>query len=300
MIQHRQYGDSYGRHRASPARRPNLPQVARAPAARAAKDGRQVEELRAAMASPKSGLRLHYQPQVDAGTGCLTGFEALLRWTTEGGVAFNPLHTVELAARHGFAEALDIWVVQAVVICAGDWVRRQPNLVLAVNATSALLTLPSCARLVGGLLRNNQMPARNLCIEVTEMVLLNEQVTSNLLALRQIGVQLAIDDFGTGLSALSRLMDVPFDTVKLDRSFIADRTLSPQDEVFLEAMVRLGHARGASVTIEGVNRADDVELARRIGCDTCQGFWFAPALSAEEAEELVSSDRLPWQRTTPR
>jgi len=257
-------------------------------------------ELRMAMASPNSGLRMHYQPLVDAQSGALNGFEALLRWTTRDGETINPMRTVDLAARHGLGEALDLWVVQAVAIAAGGWLQRHPDLVIAINVTNALLTNPACAHIVENLLRSSNVPTRNVCIEVTEIVLLNEQTTSNLHALRALGVKLAIDDFGTGFSALSRLMDVPVDTVKLDRSFIMGRKLSPQDEAFLEAMVRMGHARGATVTIEGVSRAEDVDLARRIGCDTCQGYWFAQAISAEMAEKLVSSETLPWLYTTSR
>ncbi len=251
-------------------------------------------ELAAAMALPRSGLQLHYQPLVNAVTGRLTGFEALLRWTTLDGVAINPMRAVELANRFGLAGALDMWVVGAAIARVSGWVRRQPDLVVAVNVTSSLLTTPSCAVQVEAVLHEHDMQPGNLCIEVTETVLLDEQTTQNLLALRALGVRLAIDDFGTGFSALSRLMDLPVDTVKLDRSFIMGRTLSVQDEAFLEAMVRMGHARGATVTIEGVSRPEDVALARRIGCDNCQGYWFAQALSVDFADALVASDALPW------
>ncbi len=251
-------------------------------------------ELRQAMRDPDSHLTLHYQPLVNAANGSLVGFEALLRWTTRANACIDPPKIVALANNEGMAEALDLWVLQQAVLSAAQWVKAKPDIIIAVNMTSALLSSPECAAIVAGLLYIHALPARNLTIEVTEVLTLNDEIRLNLEILRRLGVRLAIDDFGTGMSTLARLMDLPVDTIKLDRSFILGRTLTAMDEDFLAALVRIGLARGATVTIEGVSRAEDVALAQRIGCHTCQGFWFGRAVNKDRADAIVLTNDLQW------
>jgi EAL domain-containing protein (putative c-di-GMP-specific phosphodiesterase class I) len=251
-------------------------------------------ELRQAMRDPSSRLTLHYQPLVSADDGSLEGFEALLRWTTVANVYIDPPKIIELVNNYDMAEALDLWVLQHAVLSAAQWVKAKPDIIVAVNMTAALLSSPECFAIVGGLLHTHTVPARNLSIEVTEELTLNEEIRTNLRKLRQLGIRLAIDDFGTGMSTLARLMDLAVDTIKLDRSFILGRTLTSKDEEFLAALVRIGTARGASVTIEGVSRAEDVALARRIGCNTCQGFWFGRAVNRARADAIVMTTDLQW------
>ena len=148
------------------------------------------------------------------------------------------------------------------------------------------------------LLRANGVNASNFCIEVPETTLLDQRATNNLAALRRLGLQRAIDDFGTGQSALTRLMDLEVDVVKLDRAFFMGREQGPQQLSFLTAIVDRAKARGSRVVAEGVATRQDAQLARKIGCAACQGFWFAGPLSASAAGGLarLSATELPWQQ----
>jgi len=255
------------------------------------------EQLHAALLARQSGLTLNYQPVVDATTGAILGFEALLRWTTPDGKQVPPLRVVDLAARANLLETLDFWVMQQAVSQTRPWLSANPRLVIAINVTAALLTSPLAVSAVRALLRANGVSAANFCIEVPETTLLDQRATNNLAALRRLGLQLAIDDFGTGQSALTRLMDLDVDLVKLDRAFFTAQEQGPRQRSFLGAIVDMAKARGSQVVAEGVATPEDARLAREIGCAACQGFWFAGPLTASAAGSLARSEtaELPWQ-----
>ena len=250
------------------------------------------QELHAALTSPAAerhgGLRLEYQPQIDIRSGALYGFEALLRWKTLNGQTISPLAAIDVAAHFGLAELLDRWVVRTAIAQLASWTVKHPGIVMSINLTQALLRHPNCAKIVEAELAWQGAPKSNFCIEVTETVLLDETILVNLHELRKLGVCLSLDDFGTGQSTLARLMDLPVDNVKLDRSFIINRKISDQDEAFLKAMVAMSTARGATTTIEGVSELEHLDLARRIGCTYSQGFWYSSAVPASKADEMLT------------
>ena len=257
-------------------------------------------QLRQDMVRSDGNLILNYQPIVDAMTGALLGFEALLRWQTRFGEQVPPPQVFDIAAQAGLVEALDFWVLQEACADTASWIRAQPNLVTNVNISGGLLGSPNCVSAVRDVLQECGTAPHNLCIEVMEELILDQPTSENLFALRGLGVRLAIDDFGTGRSNLARVLELMVDSVKLDRSFFAGRPLDGTAVDFLSSVVRMSHQRGATVIAEGVANELDAALARRLGCDACQGVWFSPALSAEEARALVIGGRPPPPRGEPR
>lgn len=254
------------------------------------------DQLQAALLARRSGLTLRYQPVVSAQNGALTGFEALLRWTTPAGQEVPPLRVVAVAEAANLSETLDFWVLQEAVTAARPWVAANPALTVAINVTSALLTSPLAVNAVRALLRASGVAPGNLCIEVTETTLLDLRATENLAALRKLGLQLAIDDFGVGQSALARLMELDVDVVKLDRAFFSGREPGAQQVAFLASMVAMAKARGSRVVAEGIASREDAQLAQKIGCAACQGFWFAGPLSAGATGSIAGAgvNDLPW------
>ncbi len=279
-----------------PLQSPPPPPLA-GPAPQGTADVDLAEQLQAALLAQQSGLTLNYQPVVDATSGAILGFEALLRWTTPDGQQVPPLQVVDLAARANLLATLDFWVMQQAVSQARPWLSANPRLVIAINVTAALLSSPLAVSAVRALLRAHGVSAANFCIEVPETTLLDERATKNLAALRRLGLQLAIDDFGIGQSALTRLMELDVDVVKLDRAFFRAQNPGPKQRSFLGAIVDMAKARGSRVVAEGVATSQDAVLAREIGCAACQGFWFAGPLSAGAAAVLARSStaELPWQ-----
>jgi EAL domain-containing protein (putative c-di-GMP-specific phosphodiesterase class I) len=255
------------------------------------------EELRQAILEPGTGLSLRYQPMVDARDGRLLGFEALLRWTTPNGLVIPPERVFAIATAHGLEEALEFWVLQEALMRSANWLLQQPGLTLSVNVAGALLANTLGLAMIRALLRSTGIPPASLCLEVTETMLLDEASRTNLSAIKALGLKVAIDDFGTGQSSLARLLDLDVDVVKLDRSFFVGRDGGREGDLsFLRAIVRMAHSRNATVVAEGIARSQDEALARRAGCDACQGFWYAQALSAEGTADMARETRQPWQR----
>ncbi len=259
-----------------------------------------VAQLRQDMVRP-GNLSLHYQPIVDAMSGALLGFEALLRWQTLCGEQVPPRQVFGIAAQAGLVQALDFWVLQEASIDTAMWVRTRPNLIINVNISGGLLGSSHCVNAVRDVLRGGGTAPHSLCIEVLEELILDQPTTDNILALRRLGVRLAIDDFGTGRSNLARVLELKFDSIKLDQSFFAGRALDEAAVDFLCSVVRMAHQRGATVIAEGVTNEFDAALAKQLGCDACQGVWFSEALAAEMAWPLViQGGLLPRPRGEPR
>jgi EAL domain-containing protein (putative c-di-GMP-specific phosphodiesterase class I) len=142
---------------------------------------------------------------------------------------------------------------------------------------------------VGRMLRETGLDPRWLGLELTETVLVNHQKegADTLHGLRAMGLHLAVDDFGTGYSSFSYLKHFPLDTLKIDRAFIRDITTDPDDAAIATAIIALGHALGLTVTAEGVETADHVELLRKQGCDHMQGYFFSRPLPADAIAQLL-------------
>jgi len=142
---------------------------------------------------------------------------------------------------------------------------------------------------VGRALRETGLEARWLGLELTETALVNHQKegTDTLHALRAMGLHLSVDDFGTGYSSFSYLKHFPLDTLKIDRAFIRDITSDPGDAAISTAIIALGHALGLTVTAEGVETVEQVELLRQQGCDHMQGYFFSRPVPPEDLVELL-------------
>ena len=249
-------------------------------------------ELRLEMVRSDGDLRLNYQPIVDAVTGALLGFEALLRWRNRAGAEVPPSEIFAIAARAGLVEALDFWVIQEACSDTAAWIRLRPDLIISVNVSDGVLGSPNCVDVLRGALKACGTAPHNICIEVLEELIMDGPTTDNLLALRDLGLRLAIDDFGTGRSNLARLLELKVDAVKLDRSFFAGRPSDGNDIEFLKSVVRMSQQRGSVVIAEGVASGFDAELAQLIGCNAIQGFWVSEVLNVEAARRLVIRGRL--------
>lgn len=251
--------------------------------------------LQDAMRCGGAGLSLHYQPLVDLATRALLGFEALLRWRLPDGLAVSPVALVGLAQAHGFAEALDGWVLERAVQDCAPWLEQRQALRISVNVSSGLLGTPGAVAQVQALLDVACLPASCLRLEVTEVMMLDALTARALGRLRTMGVAIAIDDFGTGQSSLARLLQLRVDEVKLDRSFLAAPCGARyRDLSFLRAVAGLAHARDARVVVEGIEAAEDEALARAAGCDIGQGYWYAGALPMQACAEMALAVAPPW------
>ncbi|MGH9108349.1 MAG: putative bifunctional diguanylate cyclase/phosphodiesterase [Acidimicrobiales bacterium] len=219
-------------------------------------------------------LRLVYQPVYDSRRGTVAGFEALLRWDHPERGVVPPLDFIPIAEESGLMVEIGEWVLKEACRQAMEWAKVMGTIPrMAVNVSARQLDDRDFVRRVARILEATGMAATSLVLEITETVLLGEDVDhqSTLTVLKDLGVQLAIDDFGTGYSSLAYLRRLPVDQLKVDRSFVKDVAEHGDTRIML-AVVRLAHDLGLEVVAEGVETNAELRAVRDLGCDVVQGF----------------------------
>jgi diguanylate cyclase (GGDEF)-like protein/PAS domain S-box-containing protein len=232
---------------------------------------------------------LHFQPQFNLRTGELVGQEALLRWDSRAG-AVAPSDFIPVAEETGLILPLGDWTLRHAcrfAAAAGRPVR------CAVNISAVQLAQPDFVEKVVRILEETGLPPRLLDLELTETALMRDLDTAaeRMLALRVLGVTLSVDDFGAGYSSLSRLRQLPLDSLKIDLSFVRE-IVDSETPPTVQAIVALGRGLGMNVIAEGVETPEQLRVLRRIGCDEGQGYLLgrpAPA-SSRTVARLITID----------
>jgi diguanylate cyclase (GGDEF)-like protein/PAS domain S-box-containing protein len=251
-------------------------------------------ELQTALhwAISRNEMRVFYQPLVDVRTGVPVGMEALVRWQHPTRGLVMPGQFVGLAEEAGLIIPIGVSVLEEATRQCSRWQGAfGARLNTAVNLSVHHLRHPDLLRHVRSALAGGVLDPSSLCLELTESVLLEDvdRHIRTLLELRSLGVRLAIDDFGTGFSSLTYLKRFPVDVVKIDRSFVAGLGTDPNDTAIVRSVIDLAHALSLEVVAEGVERPEQVEALRALGCDTAQGYIFSrPLPEAELAPWLAA------------
>jgi len=249
---------------------------------------RQLMESDLRVALEKGQLRLAYQPCVDATTEAVTGFEALIRWDHPERGPVSPVEFIPLAEEIGLIDEIGEWVLRTACAEAAKWPQQ---ITVAVNLSPVQFKSPALPTIVRMVLSDTQLPAKRLELEITEGVFLSndDHVHDMIASLKAIGLKLALDDFGTGYSSLSYLQRVPFDKIKIDRSFVTGATdPESRNAALIRAMVALASDLNMQTTAEGVETQDELALVRSLGCSLVQGYIFGKPMPPEEARELAS------------
>jgi len=244
--------------------------------------------LRGALA--RNEFMLHYQPKIDVRTGAVTGFEALLRWRHPEFGLLSPADYVPVLEESDLITPVGEWVLRTACRQIATWAERGiPPRPIAVNLSARQFRMDNLDTMVARIITETGVDPQLLELELTESLLMDnpEQTVTTLGNLRRYGVRLAVDDFGTGYSSLAYLKRFPIDALKIDRAFISDATTNPEDAAIALAIINLGHSLGLKVVAEGVETESQLEFLREKGCDEMQGFFFSPAVSADEMESLL-------------
>ncbi|MFC6565243.1 putative bifunctional diguanylate cyclase/phosphodiesterase [Actinoplanes utahensis] len=241
--------------------------------------------LRQALAD--GSLFMHYQPVVDAGTGRMTGVEALMRWRRDGELV-PPGVFIPVAEQTGLIGAVGTRALWLACAQAAVW-HREHGLYLTVNVSTHQLRDPGFADGVLAVLAGTGLPAAALVLEITESVLIDAADTPVLGTLRAHGVRIAIDDFGTGYSSLAYLHTLPVDILKIDQSFI--RRLQdppkPTDVSLTRAILELARSQGLLAVAEGVETGAQADLLRELSCPLAQGYHFGRPADARSIDSLL-------------
>ena len=237
--------------------------------------------LRSALANDE--LELFFQPILNARTQTLNKFEALLRWRHPERGLVQPAEFIPLSEDLGLIVPFGEWVLHEACRAAAKW---PDTISVAVNLSPVQFNEPNLVHVVGQALRASGLSPDRLELEITETVLLKntQTILHTLRRLRDLGVRISLDDFGTGYSSISYLRTFPFDTIKIDRSFIHGIGSETSSLAIVNAIVTLGEALGMSVTAEGVETDEQLRTLRAERCTDVQGYLFsAPVPSADVA-----------------
>ena len=241
----------------------------------------------------RSSFVMHYQPIISLEAGRIAGFEGLVRWIDPERGIVAPMRFISVAEETGLIVPIGWWALREACTQVRRWQERwpmDPPLYASVNVSGKIFGQPDIVERVWNLLEETGLPPTSLRLEITESILMDhgEQALQILGELRALGVQFSIDDFGTGFSSLSYLQRFSYDTLKIDRSFIAGMQDKADVSAIVQTIVGLGSRLGMSVVAEGVETVGQFERLKAMGCPAAQGFWFSKPVEAAKAEKLIS------------
>ncbi len=234
-----------------------------------------------------NALTLYYQPQFAADGDRMIGVEALLRWDHPSLGVLTPDKFIPLAEESTLINDIGLQVVRKACRQAAQWHRRGHRLRIAVNLSAKDLQAVGMQDRLNEIIRDEGADPSMLEFEITETVLLEnpDQTIEELQRFRAMGITLAIDDFGSGYSSLNYLRRLPVDLIKIDRSFVSDVDVHPDDRSLVEGIVALAHSMGMKTVAEGVETQAQRDLLIELGCDYLQGYYFSRPLGIEEFEQ---------------
>jgi diguanylate cyclase (GGDEF)-like protein/PAS domain S-box-containing protein len=232
----------------------------------------------------RNELLLHYQPLISATTGRLAGVEALIRWQHPEYGLVSPGEFIPIAEETGLIDAIGEWVLRTACTQMNDWYSRGlPKISISVNLSSRQLRKESLAATIKKVLADTRFDPENLELELTESFLMDDVSRSKAILdeLKSLGVTIGLDDFGTGYSSLSYLKGFPLDTLKIDRTFIAELMTSDATASIVRATIGLAKGLCLKTVAEGVETREQAEFLVKQGCDVLQGFLFARPMKPE-------------------
>jgi EAL domain-containing protein (putative c-di-GMP-specific phosphodiesterase class I)/FixJ family two-component response regulator len=258
-------------------------------------------ELERALANRE--LHLVYQPKIECATGCLAGFEALVRWTHPRHGLILPDRFIRLAEESGLIDALTDEVLDQAVkwltmhrpnVTATDPTPPHncipPNISMSINLSAKSLNDLTFVDRVTAWCHDCDVDPAVLIFELTETSAMDDPATSLALLtrLRMKGFQLSIDDFGTGYSSMLQLVRMPFSEIKVDKSFVMTALISKESRTVVRSIVELGRSLGIKVVAEGVENAETLEYLKQIECDLAQGYFVGRPMNGDALEQWIA------------
>lgn len=242
-------------------------------------------------AIPNNEFVPYFEQQIDLATGKLVGFEMLARWVSPIRGLISPDEFIPVAEETGMIGDLSMSIIRKALIEAKDW---DPSLTISVNISPVQLRDPWLAQKIVKLLVETGYPAKRLEVEITESSLFkNLSLAQSIVgSLKNQNIKIALDDFGTGYSSLSHLRALPFDRIKIDRSFISSMNDNSESEAIVNAIAGLGASLSVPITAEGIEDDSVIERLSALGCTKGQGYLYGKPLSIEDARKLLIKNNL--------
>ncbi len=233
---------------------------------------------------------LYYQPKVDVATGRVTGLEALIRWVSPQFGFVPPGDFISIAEETGLIVPMGRWVAQTACVQNRAWQKGGlPHLRIAINISARQMADKGLVQFISDTISKTGLSVDSLELEITESAVMSNQEHAEkvLNELKDQGFHLTMDDFGTGYSSLAYLKRFPFDSVKIDQSFVRGIPQSKDDEAIVEAIIAMAHSLQLKVVAEGVETKEQLDFLRTRGCDQIQGFYFSKPIPSNEVVMLL-------------
>jgi EAL domain-containing protein (putative c-di-GMP-specific phosphodiesterase class I) len=245
------------------------------------------------LALEQQQFELHYQPIFQLQTQQLLGFEALLRWQHPDRDLVSPDEFIMTAEQTGLILPIGEWVLQQACQQCQRWQEQwqgDHHLTVSVNLSAQQVEQPNLLSQIEAIAQRSGIAPAQLKLEITESLLVEStpQITSRFERLRELGFQLMIDDFGTGYSCLSYLHQLPFDGLKLDRSFVSRLGLDHQSETIIRTLMQLAENLDMAVVAEGIETSEQLKFLKQLDCSMGQGYFFSRPMNAVMAEQFIA------------
>ena len=236
---------------------------------------------------------VEYQPQYLIKDQSLRGFESLIRMKLPDGRKISPGDFIPVAEKSNLIFTIDEFILKYVTKEFSDIVKEgDKDIVVSVNISANGFARPEFVKIVEEILKENDFPAKNLEIEITEYSFeeSQEQTVNNVLKLKEAGIKVALDDFGTGYASLSRLMNLSVDLLKVDKSLVDNIEKGEVNRDFINSIGTMGHLLGCKVILEGVETTSQIEYIKKIDCDYIQGFVWGKPMGFDNACKLIKGE----------
>ena len=258
-------------------------------------------ELALRQALESGEMTVHYQPIVSLGSGEITGFEALARWEHPRQGFIPPAEFIPIAEETGIINELGAMILRQSCARMVELSRDRPetrHLTLSVNISGRQFKRPDFVEEVAAIVAETGIDPSRVQLELTESVLMDDAdaAVATITALKKLAVKVVIDDFGTGYSSLSYIQRFPFDSLKVDRSFVGNMNEAEQNMEIVRTIIAMAHKLGLNVVAEGVELAEHRSALADLRCEGAQGFFFSRPVPGEELDELVQQS---WKVDLP-
>lgn len=261
---------------------------------RTASSNRLTLEASLRRALEREEFQVYYQPRVDLQSGEIVSAEALMRWNHPTRGIVSPAEFIPLAEETGLIIPIGEWVLHKACAQAKTWQRNHlASLKIAVNLSARQFFKQDLGETIIQILIENDLEPRFLELEITESTFMQDAktATKTLSQLRATGVHLSVDDFGTGYSSLSYLQKFPFETLKIDRSFISNIASNPANIAITKAIIQMAHNLNLTVIAEGVETEAELAFLCQQQCNAMQGYLFSRPIPAAEFTTLLATGR---------
>jgi len=238
---------------------------------------------------------LVFQPQIDLKTLKICGAEALIRWNHPEKGLIPPTDFIHLAENNQIIIDIGEWIIKEACRTLSEWHKAGYGFMdIAINVSSIQLLHSNLYTLLDHTLKSFNLPASAITLEITETAIMSnlEAAIKTLWHIKESGIQIAIDDFGTGYASLNHLKRLPFDKIKIDKSFLDDMQAGSESTKIISAVIQLGHSLNMKLIAEGAETIEQINILKQCHCDYAQGYYYSRPVNSQELKILLRKNNV--------